>query len=73
MPLSAAEKMKRYRERIKSDPQRYEQVKSKERARWHHRCATGEIKTIKGMNAREKRARRRGWQADSIERSIKKQ
>lgn len=40
MPLSAAEKQRRYRERIRQDPERHQATLQKERQRWHARAKT---------------------------------
>ena len=55
MPLSVAEKQRRYRERIKQDPERYNEYLSKEKKRWEDRKKTGKIKLISDMTKREKR------------------
>ena len=41
---SRAEYFKLRRQKIKNDPERHEQVKEKERARYHRRVADGKIK-----------------------------
>ena len=58
MPLSVAEKQRRYRERIKQDPERYNEYLSKEKKRWEDRKKTGKIKLISDMTKREKRHKR---------------
>jgi len=52
---SRAEYFKLRRQKIKNDPERHEQVKEKERARYHRRVADGKIKKVKQMTDREKR------------------
>jgi hypothetical protein len=47
MPLSAAEKQRRYRQRLKEKDE--EAAKVKERRRWHSRKAAGKVKAIDDM------------------------
>ena len=61
MPLSAAEKQRRYRERLNNDPVRREAYLNKERQRWEARKRAGTIKTISQCTPREQRQRRRSW------------
>lgn len=57
--------MKRMRERIKADPEKYEEQKRKERERYHRRKEKGKIKTIKELSDREKRKVRKLWRQRS--------
>ncbi|XP_069109737.1 uncharacterized protein [Argopecten irradians] len=64
MGLSAAERMRRYRQRIKNDSQAYEQYKQKEKGRYRKRKRNGDIKLIDDCNDREKRQRRKLWRKE---------
>ena len=66
MPLTAAEKQYRYRQRKKE--QDYEAVKESERKRWHLRNRQGKIKTIQKMTPREQRQKRRMWKKFNLKR-----
>jgi len=58
---SNAERQQKFREKLRSDPERFEAHKAKERARWHERRAKGKVKVIGDMTKREKRAQRKKW------------
>ena len=60
MPLTAAEKQRRYRQRLKEKDS--EAVKEKERQRWHRRKTAGKVKGINDLTPREQRSKRRQWQ-----------
>lgn len=50
------------RDRIKNDPELYEEAKRKERERYHARRKLGKIKIISELKTeREKRAKRKNW------------
>lgn len=49
MPLSAAEKQKRYRERLKNYKEKYDEAKKKHRARYHKTK-----RFVKDLTAKEK-------------------
>ena len=61
MPLSAAEKQRRYRERLKENAELYEDYLQKERNRWQERKQSGKLKQISDMTKREQRQKRRRW------------
>ena len=61
MPLSAAEKMRRYRERLRSDPDKRAEMMTKERDRWHNRRNNNGVTLIGGMTDRGKRLQRKKW------------
>ena len=61
MPLSAAEKMRRYRDRLQQDEERLAAVREKDRKRWHERKEDGKIRLIAHKTAREQRGQRRKW------------
>lgn len=59
---SARERMKKHREKVKSDPLLYEEIKRKERERYRQRVAEGKIKNASSkMTDREKRKLRKQW------------
>lgn len=47
----------RSRDKIKSDPEKYEEFKRKERERYYKRKEAGKIKNISQLSDREKRAK----------------
>lgn len=50
------------RDRIKNDPELYEEAKRKERERYHAQRKLGKIKIISELKTeREKRAKRKNW------------
>lgn len=60
---SARERMKKHREKLKSDPLLYEEMKRKEMERYRTRFDEGKIKNAKSkMTDREKRKLRKEWQ-----------
>lgn len=61
MPLSAAERMRQYRKRIKEDNSKYDQYIEKERQRYKERKEKGNIKAIHELPARAQRAERKKW------------
>ena len=65
MPLSAAEKMRRYRAKIK-ESDRYEEVLQKDRNRWQERKRNGKIKPISEKSARQQRQQRRTWKQAQV-------
>ena len=56
MALSAAEKQRRYRQRIKNNPVKYQQYLKKDLDRYHRRKVP-----ISELSEREKRAQRKRW------------
>jgi len=54
MPLTAADKMRKYRERLKNDPVKREEYLTKERQRWQHRRESGKEKVISELSDRDK-------------------
>ena len=67
MPLSAAEKQRRYREKLKNLDR--EGMKEKEHRRWHQRKAAGKIKVVSDMTPREQRLQRRMWKKSNESRA----
>lgn len=63
MPLSAAEKQRRYRERRNADPQRREEYLKKEREAWQRKKESGKVKSIKEQSPRVQRRIRKEWRA----------
>ena len=59
LPLTAAEKMRKYRQRLKEDPVKRQQYLTKERQRWKHRRETGKEKVISELSDRDKRRKRK--------------
>ena len=59
--MSAAERMKKYRQNMKNNPEKYTEYLSKEKQRYRKRKANGEIPNIKQCTDREKRKLRRKW------------
>ena len=59
--MSAAERMRKYRERIKQDPERQESEHKKERERWKKRCEDGKVDRITDRTERGKRMQRKRW------------
>ncbi|KAK3085700.1 hypothetical protein FSP39_007459 [Pinctada imbricata] len=60
MPLTPAERAKKYRDSIKSDPEKHRKYLEKERTRYKKRKANGEYNT-KNKSEREKRSLRKHW------------
>ena len=60
MPLSAAERAKRYRDKIKSDPARHEEYIQNERDRYKARRDRGDF-DLSQKTERERRQIRRTW------------
>lgn len=60
-PLSAKERQRRRREKIKNDPVKFAEHKDKERQRWHKRKSQGKVKTVSEMSERENRKQKRDW------------
>lgn len=61
MPLSAAEKQRRYRARRDADPVKRAEYLEKERQAWHNKKAKGKIKMIGDLSSRSQRKLRRQW------------
>lgn len=57
--------MRRMRERIRNNPEMYEEYKRKERERYHKRKQEGKIKLIEDSTEREKRSKRKLWRESS--------
>lgn len=68
MALTAAERVKRYRERIKRDPQKYEQYRKKNIERLKLRR-----KKISELNDTEKKSQRDQWAKQKRKQRAKKQ
>ena len=61
MPLSAAERQRLRRQRIRENPELHDAIKQKERQRWHKRNQEGKVRTVDELSEREKRSRRKKW------------
>lgn len=61
MPMTAAERQRRYRERLAQDPEKRELYLAKERKRWKDRRDEGKVKSVKEMSDREVRRVRKYW------------
>lgn len=61
MPSSAAERMRKYRKRLKDNPEKYNEYIRKEKARYQYRKDKGDIKSILEYKPREQRAIRKQW------------
>lgn len=61
MPLSNAERIQRYREKLKTDPERYNKYKEIERKRYHDSKVYGTVKLINVKTKRSQRRERRKW------------
>lgn len=61
MPLSAAEKQRRYRARCDADPDKREAYIIKERLSWQQRRSSGKIKSISELSERTQRKVRKQW------------
>lgn len=74
MPLSAKERMQRYRNRIKEDPERHAEYLYKESERWKKRREERKLpKLIEEMNEREARKQRKNWKKETKARRERKQ
>ena len=61
MPMSAVERMRKYRERIKNDPEKRAVTLHKDRERWKQRRQENKVKVIDQLTDRGKRNRRKAW------------
>ena len=73
MPLSAAERQRRRRQRIRDDPARELAEREKDRKRWHQRKAAGSVKLVGELSERDVRIRRRYWREDKRKKQVEKQ
>ncbi len=73
MPLSAAERQRRRRQRIRDDPARELAEREKDRKRWHQRKAAGSVKLVGDLSERDVRIRRRYWREDKRKKQVEKQ
>ena len=55
MPLSAAEKQRRYRQKRDADPERRSEYLRKEKLWWNQKKSTGKVKLVAEMTDREQR------------------
>ncbi|KAL7857118.1 hypothetical protein SRHO_G00160170 [Serrasalmus rhombeus] len=62
-PTTAAERQRKYRARLKSDPERREKYLQSERERWRKNVEEGKKKAIKDLSKREQRQKRKMWRA----------
>ncbi|KAL4005767.1 hypothetical protein ACER0C_005480 [Sarotherodon galilaeus] len=62
-PTTAAERQRKYRERLKADPERRERYLQSERERWRKNVEAGKKKTINELSKREQRKKRKMWRA----------
>ena len=61
MALSAAERQRRYREKLKANPLKRQEVLAKGRERWARYKQNGNVKTADEMSDRERRIKRKYW------------
>ena len=61
MVLTVKERQRRYRAKLKKDPQRLEEFRAKERKRYHDNKTMGIVKLIDEKSARSQRLQRRRW------------
>ena len=61
--MSAAERQRRRREKIKADPVLHSEYLMNERQRWKKRKDDGKTPTVENMNQRDARRKRRYWRA----------
>ena len=61
MALTAAEKQRRYREKVNKDENKRAQYLQKARERWQKNKIAGKTKTVEDMSERELRSKRRYW------------
>ena len=71
MPLSSKEKMRRYRERLKADPDKHAEYKARDRDRWHDRVEAGTTKTIAQLTKEEQKKQRAAWRKRKREQAIR--
>ena len=67
MGMSAAERMRRYRQSMKSDQQGYKEYLDNEKRRYKRRKQNGDIKLIDDCTDREKNLTRRKWRKEQRE------
>jgi len=70
MPLTAAEKQRRYRQKLKDKDEVGE--KEKERKRWAARQRAGKVKNIADLTPRQQRAKRKQWEINNERRRQEK-
>ena len=58
-----------YRDKIKSDPEKYKEHKQREKERCQRRKAENKIKSIGNMTEREKRTKRKFWRENNRKRA----
>lgn len=63
MPLTPAERSRRYRERKKENESTYTEYLRKERERYKKRKEAGKVTLIADMNPRDQRKTRRQWRS----------
>ncbi|KAL3885200.1 hypothetical protein ACJMK2_025291 [Sinanodonta woodiana] len=61
MVLTTKERQRRFRERLKQDPERYEEFKQKMRQRIHDQKVAGKITLIDTQSEKNKRSQRKYW------------
>ncbi|XP_050956961.1 uncharacterized protein LOC127157745 isoform X2 [Labeo rohita] len=62
-PTTAAERQRKYRERLKADPERRERYLQSERERWRKNVEAGKKKAINELSKREQCKKRKMWRA----------
>ena len=63
-PAKPAQRSKKYRDKIKKDPEKYQQYLEREKERYKKRKETGKLKAISQLSKREQRCRRRQWKVN---------
>lgn len=61
MPLSGAERSRRYREKMKQNPVKYQEYLENERKRYVNKKEDGQVKLVADISERERRRRRKYW------------
>ena len=72
MPLSNAERKRRFRDRLRNDPDRREQFQEKDRQRWHDRKILGKVKGVKDITDSEHRRKIKMWKESQHRCRVKK-
>ena len=61
MTLTAAQKQRNYRQRLKENPEKYASYLEKEKKRWKERVQAGKVKKVADYSAREHRHVKKLW------------
>jgi hypothetical protein len=69
MPLSAVERSRLCRQRLKQNPEKY---LTKEKKRYEHRKETGDIKLMSEISSRQQRNTRHQWKENNMKEKERK-